>query len=82
VPEVLRYRGGLGPGSTVDVSPYGAGRQLVAVSRTARVRTVRGTLVAESQTAITDEDVLARLDCQDPPAIPRWSSTVESLLLQ
>lgn len=62
VPKVLRDRLGLTPGSTVDVSLYGAGLQLVAVGRTARVRTVRGALVAESETVITDEDVFALLD--------------------
>lgn len=62
VPKVLRDRLGLEPGSIVDVSPYGAGLQLVAVSRTARVRTVRGAVVAASETAISDEDVFALLD--------------------
>lgn len=62
VPKVLRERLGLKPGSTVDVSPYGAGLQLVAVGRTARLRSVRGQLVAESETAITDDDVFAILD--------------------
>lgn len=62
VPKVLRDRLGLKPGSTVDVSPYGAGLQMVAVSRTARVRTVRGDVVAESETVVTDDDVFAILD--------------------
>jgi AbrB family looped-hinge helix DNA binding protein len=62
VPKVLRDRLGLTPGSTVDVSPYGAGLQLIAVGRTARIRTVRGSVVAESDTVITDEDVFALLD--------------------
>lgn len=62
VPKVLRDRLGLTPGSTVDVSPYGAGLQMVAVSRTARLRTVRGSVVAESDTVITDEDVFALVD--------------------
>lgn len=62
VPKVLRDRLGLKPGSTVDVRPYGADLQLVAVSRTARVRTIRGEVVAESETVIADEDVLALVD--------------------
>ncbi|MEO9224549.1 MAG: AbrB/MazE/SpoVT family DNA-binding domain-containing protein [Acidimicrobiales bacterium] len=62
VPKVLRDRLGLKPGSTVDVSPYGAGLQMVPVSRTARIRTTRGALVAASDTVITDEDVFALLD--------------------
>ena len=62
VPKVLRDRLGLTPGSTVDLSPYGAGLQMIPVGRTARVRTVRGTTVAESTTVITDDDVFAILD--------------------
>lgn len=62
IPKALRDRLGLTAGSTVDVSPYGAGLQLVAVSRTARLRTVRGAVVADSETAITDDDVFALLD--------------------
>lgn len=53
---------GLEPGSTVDIGPCGAGLQMVAVSRTARIRPVHGDVVAESETTITDEDVLALLD--------------------
>jgi AbrB family looped-hinge helix DNA binding protein len=62
VPKALRDRLGLEPGSTVDISPYGAGLQLMAVSRTARVRTIDGAVVAESDTAITDEDVFELLE--------------------
>jgi AbrB family looped-hinge helix DNA binding protein len=62
VPKVLRDRLGLEPGSTVEISPYGAGLQLMAVSRTARVRTIDGSVVAESDTAITDEDVFELLE--------------------
>lgn len=62
VPKALRDRLGLKPGTTVDISQYGAGLQLVATGRTARVRTVRGAVVAQSDTAITDEDVFALLD--------------------
>ena len=62
VPKALRDRLGLVPGSTVDISQYGAGLQLVPVSRTARLRTVRGALVAESDAVITDEDVFALVE--------------------
>jgi AbrB family looped-hinge helix DNA binding protein len=62
VPKVLRDRLGLTPGSTVDVSPYGAGLHMIAVGRTARLRTVRGAVVAESDTVIDDEDVFALID--------------------
>lgn len=62
VPKLLRDRLGLKPGSTVDVSPYGAGLQMIAVSRTARLRTIRGAVVAESETVLTDEDIFTLLD--------------------
>jgi hypothetical protein len=35
---------------------------MVPVSRVARLRTVRGAVVAESDTVITDDDVFALLD--------------------
>lgn len=62
VPKGLRDRLGLEPGTTVDISPYGAGLQLIPVGRTARVRTIRGAVVAESETVITDDDVFALID--------------------
>lgn len=51
----------------MDVSPYGAGLQMVAVSRTAHVRTIRGDVVAESETVITDEDVFVLFSDPPPP---------------
>ena len=62
VPKALREQLGLGPGATVDISAYGAGLQVLPISRTARLRTTRGGLVAESDTTITDEDVFGLLD--------------------
>lgn len=62
VPKVLRDRLGLGPGSLVEISPYGAGLQLIPASRTARLRSVDGALVADSDTVITDDDVFALMD--------------------
>ncbi len=50
------------PGTTVDVSLYGAGLQLVPAGRTARVRKVDGRLIAESDTVVTDDDVFGLLD--------------------
>lgn len=35
---------------------------MIAVSRTARVRTIGGAVVAESETVVTDDDVFALLD--------------------
>jgi AbrB family looped-hinge helix DNA binding protein len=62
VPKRLRDALGLKPGTAVDISLYGAGLQLVPAGRTARLREVDGALVAESETVVTDEDVLALLD--------------------
>jgi AbrB family looped-hinge helix DNA binding protein len=62
VPKALRDRLGLEPGTTVDLSPYGAGLQLIPVSRTARIRTVRGAVVADSDTVISDDDVFNLID--------------------
>ncbi len=62
VPKQMREALGLVPGTTVDVSLYGAGLQLVPAGRTARVRQVGGRLVAESDTVVTDDDVFGLLD--------------------
>lgn len=62
IPKAFRDLLGLEPGATVDISQYGAGLQLIPVTRTARVRAVRGAVVAESDTTITDEDVFALID--------------------
>jgi AbrB family looped-hinge helix DNA binding protein len=62
VPKPLRDALGLEPGTSVDVSLYGAGLQLVPAGRTARLREVDGTLVAESDTVVTDETVFALID--------------------
>lgn len=62
VPKALRDLLGLEPGTTVDLSQYGAGLQLIPVSRTARIRTVRGDVVADSDTVITDDDVFGLID--------------------
>ena len=58
VPKALRDTLGLTPGTTVDLTRSGSGLALVPVGRTARLRTVGGGLVADSSTAVTDEDVL------------------------
>jgi AbrB family looped-hinge helix DNA binding protein len=62
VPKALRDALGLVPGAKVDVSRYGAGLQLVPVSRTARLTEVDGVLVADSTTEVTDEIVFGLLD--------------------
>ena len=62
VPKSLRDAVGLTPGSTVDLSRYGAGLALLPVGRTARLVEVDGWLVADSSTRITDDTVLGFLD--------------------
>ena len=62
VPKPLRDALGLKPGMTVDVSPYGAGLQLVPAGRTAELVEEDGVLVATGETQIDDEDVLALID--------------------
>ena len=62
VPKALRDLLGLQPGSTVEISRYGAGLQLVPIGRTARLVTEDGVLVATGQTQIDDEDVFGLID--------------------
>lgn len=62
VPKALRDALGLTAGTTLDISIYGDGLQVVPGGRTARLRRVAGRLVAESQTVVTDDMVFAALD--------------------
>jgi AbrB family looped-hinge helix DNA binding protein len=62
VPKPLRDVLGLVPGSTVDISRYGAGLQLVPTGRTARLVEEDGALVATGTTAIDDDDVFGLID--------------------
>ena len=62
VPKPLRDLLGLRPGSTVEISRYGAGLQLVPTSRTAQLVTEDGVLVATGDTAIDDDVVFGLLD--------------------
>ena len=64
VPKALRDALGLTAGSKVDISLYGAGLAVVPVGRTARLVEEDGRLVAESNTAVTDDDRVrpARVD--------------------
>jgi AbrB family looped-hinge helix DNA binding protein len=62
VPKPLRDALGLVPGTTVDISLYGTGLQLLPGGRTARLVEVDGSLVADSETVVTDDDVLALID--------------------
>jgi AbrB family looped-hinge helix DNA binding protein len=62
VPKPLRDDLGLQPGSTVDISRYGAGLQLIPTGRTARLVDEDGVLVATGETMIDDEVVFGLLD--------------------
>ena len=62
VPKALRDALGLLPGSSVDISRYGSGLQLVPTGRTARLVEEDGALVATGETAIDDEVVFGLLD--------------------
>ena len=62
VPKALRDALGLTAGSTVDISRYGAGLQLIPTGRTARLIAEAGVLVASGDTAIDDDVVFALID--------------------
>lgn len=62
VPKPLREALGLVPGSTVDISRYGAGLQLIPTGRTARLVEESGALVATGDTVIDDDIVFGLID--------------------
>jgi AbrB family looped-hinge helix DNA binding protein len=62
IPKPLRDALGLTPGSTVDISRYGAGLQLVPAGRAARLVEESGVLVATGDTAIDDDVVFGLID--------------------
>lgn len=62
VPKPIRDALGLLPGTTVDISPYGAGAQIVPAGRTARLVDEGGQLVAASETSVDDDIVFALID--------------------
>ncbi len=62
VPKPLREALGLVAGSTVDISRYGAGLQLVPAGRTARLVEESGALVATGDTMIDDDVVFGLID--------------------
>lgn len=62
VPKPIRDALGLLPGTRVDISPYGAGAQLVPAGRTARLVEEDGVLVAEGETPVDDDVVFALID--------------------
>jgi AbrB family looped-hinge helix DNA binding protein len=62
LPKALRDALGLRAGSTVDVSLYGAGIQLLPTSRTATLVDESGVLVAAGDTQIDDDVVFGLID--------------------
>lgn len=62
VPKSLRDSLGLVPGSTVDISRYGAGLQLVPAGRTALLVDEAGVLVATGDVGIDDDVVFGLID--------------------
>ncbi len=62
VPKSLRDALGLVPGSTVDISRYGEGLQLVSTGRTARLVDSDGVLVVTGKTRIDDDTVFGLID--------------------
>lgn len=63
LPKQFRDALGLTPGTTVDISAYGAGLQVTPGGRTARlVREADGRLVAQSDTRVSGEAMYALID--------------------
>jgi AbrB family looped-hinge helix DNA binding protein len=62
VPKPIRDALGLLPGTKVDITPYGAGAQLVPAGRTARLVEEDGVLVAASHTPVDDDVIFALID--------------------
>jgi AbrB family looped-hinge helix DNA binding protein len=62
LPKPIRDALGLLPGTKVDISPYGAGAQLVPAGRTARLVEEDGVLVAVGETPADDDVVFALID--------------------
>ncbi len=62
IPKPLRDALGLTAGSTVEISRYGYGLQLVPGERTARLVAESGVLVATGETALDDGAVFGLID--------------------
>jgi AbrB family looped-hinge helix DNA binding protein len=63
LPKHLRDALGLAPGTTVDISAYGAGLQVTPGGRTARLeREADGRLVSRGDAVVTDEMMHALID--------------------
>jgi AbrB family looped-hinge helix DNA binding protein len=62
LPKPIRDALGLLPGTKVDISPYGAGAQVVPAGRTARLVEEDGVLVSSGDTPVDDDVVFALID--------------------
>ncbi len=62
LPKAIRDALGLLPGTKVDISPYGAGAQIVPAGRTARLIEENGVLVAAGETPVDDDILFALID--------------------
>ena len=62
LPKPIRDALGLLPGTKVDISPYGAGAQIVPAGRTARLVDEDGVLVSAGETPVDDATVFALID--------------------
>jgi AbrB family looped-hinge helix DNA binding protein len=62
LPKPIRDALGLLPGTKVDITPYGAGAQILPAGRTARLVEEDGVLVADADTAVDDDMIFALID--------------------
>lgn len=62
LPKYIRDALGLLPGTKVDISPYGAGVQVVPVGRTARLVEEDGVLVSSGDTPVDDDILFGLID--------------------
>jgi len=62
VPKSIRDALGLLPGTKVDISPYGAGVQIVPAGRTARLVEEDGVLVSAGDTPVNDDILFGLID--------------------
>lgn len=63
LPKVMRESLGFKPGTTVDISMYGNGIQIIYGGRTASlIREDDGRLVARGEGEFTDDDLFALVD--------------------
>jgi AbrB family looped-hinge helix DNA binding protein len=63
LPKALRDALGLTPGTTVDITAYGSGLQVIPGGRTARLeREADGRLVSSGSTLVTDDMMYALIE--------------------